>query len=257
VAGNLNTDYPLYYQHAAIWQNGGIKDLGTLGGPQSAANGLNDLGQVVGSAASTDGSTHCFLWQDGVMTDLGVYAPVSCVATGINNLGQILIEGGPNNHAFLWDSGMATDLTAVIIQVGWRSVGQLTAINDHGQIVGKGTTANRQIHAFLMTPEETPAVPVSPALRSLTAQVFPPQGPSATPLVDALVDPLPQTSPVWTRQGTQTGAELGSASAAAWRQPPASHWTSPDMLAGPAPSVLGLPGANCFDLPGLDLATGL
>ena len=37
------------YYHAMLFGPGGITDLGTFGGDQSWANGINDNGQVVGS----------------------------------------------------------------------------------------------------------------------------------------------------------------------------------------------------------------
>lgn len=53
-----------------------VKDLGTLGGASSVAEGISDRGWVVGSAnlaANPPGyqEEHAFLWRNGVMTDLG------------------------------------------------------------------------------------------------------------------------------------------------------------------------------------------
>ena len=52
-----------------------MTDLGTLGGPDSRAVAINDLGQVIGWGAAASGETHAFLWEDGVMTDLGPLGP--------------------------------------------------------------------------------------------------------------------------------------------------------------------------------------
>jgi probable HAF family extracellular repeat protein len=49
-----------------------VKDLGTLGGAASVAEGISDRGWVVGSANLVgDQNGHAYLWRDGVMTDLG------------------------------------------------------------------------------------------------------------------------------------------------------------------------------------------
>ena len=71
-----------------------ICDLGTLDpGGTSEAWGVNEHGQVVGTACSPAGSCRAFLWQGGTMKDLdllkGVYPHRLLNAMDINNRGQI------------------------------------------------------------------------------------------------------------------------------------------------------------------------
>src|SRR5690349_10949712 len=81
-------------------------DLGTLGGAESTAYGINDAGQVVGGALLADGAEHAFLWTRELrMVDLGTLGGRNSVATGINNRGQVVgraqLASG-DFHAFLW-----------------------------------------------------------------------------------------------------------------------------------------------------------
>lgn len=82
-------------------------DLGTLGGSDSRAWGINNSGQVVGSALTLQGDEHAFVWDPsgGGMIDLNslVSLPDSAYfreAKGINNSGQI-IANASNGHAYL------------------------------------------------------------------------------------------------------------------------------------------------------------
>ena len=115
-------------------------DLGTLGGKSSCAIGINDLGQVVGtSATSTDNYLHTnpFLWDEANgMLDLGIpssYLKV-CEETRINNLGEVgghCGDGGDNWHIILWKNGNITDLGTF----GGRFA-YFIDHNDQGQVIG-------------------------------------------------------------------------------------------------------------------------
>src|SRR3954467_2692767 len=48
-----------------------LTDLGTFGGDWSQALGINNKGQVVGSASRADGIRRAFLYDHGVMIDMG------------------------------------------------------------------------------------------------------------------------------------------------------------------------------------------
>src|SRR5690348_1571600 len=68
-----------------------ITDLGTLGGDQSRALGINSSGQVVGGANNTlGGGERAFLYSDGIMTDLGTFGGNEAEAKAINDTGQIV-----------------------------------------------------------------------------------------------------------------------------------------------------------------------
>jgi probable HAF family extracellular repeat protein len=129
--------------HAFLWQSGsGMKDLGTLGGTNSYAYGINSSGEVVGGADISGDVEHAFLWQSGGgMHDLGALGGDS-YALGINNSGQV--AGGAytsgDYHACLYsDGGPVRDLGA----------GEATGINDSGQVVGTSVSSGNVDHAFL------------------------------------------------------------------------------------------------------------
>ena len=121
-----------------------ITGLGTLGGSNSGAVGLNDLGQVVGRA-DTAGATeqHAFIWQNGALTDLGTLGGTYSHAYDINcsekAVGLATTATG-DYHAFLWQGGVMTDISTL--------PGNMTSwaqgINESGQIVGISGS-----HAFL------------------------------------------------------------------------------------------------------------
>ena len=141
----------------------------------SSARAINDLGDVVGSSATSRviGShngvptyaTDAFLWHDGRMTDLGSLPGgenSGNVAVDINDRGQIagVVSDAQGAHAATWRGGRwtALDPLAPGDQMG------AIAINDLGQVAGSDD--NRAI-AVLWTagaPEDVTASGRCPGL---------------------------------------------------------------------------------------------
>jgi probable HAF family extracellular repeat protein len=100
---------------AFLWSHGYALDIGTLGGRNSVAFGVNTSHEVVGTASTRpsalpgkDGPRHAFIWLHGRMNDLNTLTTGSSgwvleSANAINNLGQIAGYGTLNGvgHAFL------------------------------------------------------------------------------------------------------------------------------------------------------------
>ncbi|HEY9606926.1 MAG TPA: DUF3466 family protein, partial [Allocoleopsis sp.] len=136
--------------HAVLWSNGKVTDLGTLGGTSSSAYGINDAGQVVGTAATSSGS-HAFLWSNGMMKDLGTLDGNNSWAYGINNREQVVgcASTSSGNRAFLWSNGVMKDLGTLD---GYPS-SCADEINSRGQIVGTASAPGSTYthHAVLWT----------------------------------------------------------------------------------------------------------
>ncbi|MBD1804346.1 DUF3466 family protein [Microcoleus sp. FACHB-SPT15] len=146
---NTNNNY-----EAFLWQDGTVIELGTLGGTNSEANAINDLGQVVGEAQTSSGDFHAFFW-DGAMQDLGTLANyTSSVAYGINNKGRVVgaaTTSSGSSHAFVRLNNGMRDLNNLIpANSGWELI-EARDINNNGRIVGYGTV-NGENHAFVLTP---------------------------------------------------------------------------------------------------------
>ena len=112
--------------------------LGTLGGAETYAFGINAAGRVVGYSSTTGGNSHAYITgANGVgMTDLGTLGGGFSSALGINSAGRVVgfsdtADGA--RHAFITgpDGVGMTDLGTLGGDFSFAK-----AINDAGQVVG-------------------------------------------------------------------------------------------------------------------------
>jgi len=186
--------------HAFLYSNGTMTDLGIAGAPSnpgSAGFGINDVGQITGSASFGKGENNAFLYSNGVTTSLGTLGGDNSFGQAINNAGQIagysetntkfiadhpflysngvMIALGPtsgeglginnlgqvvgvsSNKAFLYTNGTMIDLNALLPAESRWLLEDASDINDNGQIVGSGFIDGQQ-HAFLLS--DLPPVPI-------------------------------------------------------------------------------------------------
>lgn len=156
----------LGFRNAAIFDNGVIRNLGSLCDACAAPVAINNLGQVAGnydySTLNGNGPTHAFSYKAGIMTDLGTLGGDpnydESYAAGINNLGQVVGLSSNTDYsavAFLYgqQTGMV-DLNSLLPPNSKWDLTAATAINDYGQIVGYGTNPEGQVHAFLLNLEQ-------------------------------------------------------------------------------------------------------
>jgi probable HAF family extracellular repeat protein len=125
-----------------------VTDLGTLGGNQSNALGINDVGQVVGYSWVSNGrsSSRAFLWGATTgMRGLGTLGGSSSIATAINNSAQVVGCSEIATWAFIWTQAEGMQkLDAPIGSIAY-------AINDSGTVVGTFAYSSLGTHAFLWT----------------------------------------------------------------------------------------------------------
>jgi probable HAF family extracellular repeat protein len=159
-------------RHAALWRNGSLLDLGTLGGPNSSVTwnvkntqdimvGISQtadpepLGEAWSSAAFYSGPYTVgfinlgFVWQNGQMRGLPNFpGGDNGFTTGANNLGQAVgwAENGVHDptcvspqvlqfRPAMWTLGPPDQIQDLPLFQGDTS-GAATATNDNGQIVG-------------------------------------------------------------------------------------------------------------------------
>jgi len=129
-----------------------LTDLGTLGGSDAHPYGINNRGQVIGNANTTnDAAAHAFLHTPGApMLDLGTLGGNNSYAYGVNTNGQVvgssdLTTNDSSQGAFLYGGGLLSNLS----HLGGTNV-YAYAINDRGQIAGSvfAPGANA-LHAYI------------------------------------------------------------------------------------------------------------
>ena len=174
-------------RHAALWRDGSITDLLTLGGPSSTVPwpGLNDNGMVVGISQTTEvdplnedwscelggflpNTTNLicrgFVWENGVMQELPTLGGNHGFAAGVNNLGEIVGWAETPVHdptctdaqvlqfrAVKWEPKSGSNgkiKTRELPPFPGDSTSAATAINDNGQVVGISGKCDQAVGRF-------------------------------------------------------------------------------------------------------------
>lgn len=140
-AGAKSVDVPV---RVVTGERYSVRYLGTLGGDLGRALGLNNRGEVVGTAALRSGAERAFLWRGGMMIDLGTVAGFEhSLAAAINDRGTI-VGSAENRPGYTgYDPPLQTTPwvreggTMAPIQVSF-STARAVDVNNRGQIAISG-----------------------------------------------------------------------------------------------------------------------
>jgi probable HAF family extracellular repeat protein len=144
---------------AFLWQDGVMKDLGTLGGNDASSAFVNERGEVAGASYtnSTPNATtglptqDPFVWtRERGMIDLGSLGGTYGLPNGLNRRGQVVgnsnLAGEGMHHAFIWEPGAAIKDLGTL---GGNN-SEAWSLNDEGEVVGNADLVGSPIHhAFL------------------------------------------------------------------------------------------------------------
>lgn len=140
--------------HAFVWDNGVLRDLGTLGHEHSEAERINNAGLIAGTVWQRFSNDYddgrnaiAATWLDGIGATLDSTSTVGSYAVAVNESGEIVwtVAGHEDPSAWLWSRG------------AWHPLGLTygSSINEHGQIVGSsgavygGDSPGLIRHAFI------------------------------------------------------------------------------------------------------------
>ncbi len=158
---------PLGKNHGFLYSYGYMNDLGELDSsyPYSAANAINNHGQIVGSSVTSSGLGHSVFWNNNPIVDIhsaNLNSP-SSFATGINKKGQIIgtFSYSENNneydHAYLYpDPNSGTMQMKDLGTLDGYNISRARAINDKGQVIVNCIAFGT--HAFLYSNNSKPDI---------------------------------------------------------------------------------------------------
>jgi probable HAF family extracellular repeat protein len=130
-----------------------VTDIGSLGGPETYPNDVDDTGWVTGFSWTAESAIHSYRWRAGEMVDLGSLSGGDSVAYGVNSLGQVVgvtANAAQETVGFIWTRGTMEELP--FLPTG--DVAVISDLNDRDQVVGYSTfydpdSATLQAHATI------------------------------------------------------------------------------------------------------------
>jgi probable HAF family extracellular repeat protein len=136
--------------HAVVFEDGQVRDIGTLGGNASLANAVANGGRVAGWARLPgDVVRHAFLYSDGAMRDLGSLGGSVSNAFAVNDAGMVagssFLADERTEVPFLWTA--AGGMRAIEVPPGAGAAA--LALNDQGEVAGFWADDGATIYPFV------------------------------------------------------------------------------------------------------------
>jgi probable HAF family extracellular repeat protein len=112
---------------------------------------INNAGKVIGTSGSVFGVEQAVLYSDGKLKNLGSLDEESSYAMGINDAGEVVgyvFTGAGPHRAFFYSGDTMSDLNSLVAPGSVLALEEAVDINNHGVIVGTGSTATEGNHIF-------------------------------------------------------------------------------------------------------------
>jgi probable HAF family extracellular repeat protein len=149
VAGFSLTDIPnpqnggTFLSHAFVYDAAGIRDIFTLGGPNSGATAINARGQATGTSDTAAGPSHAFFYNPGLaLDDLGALTGFQSNAYGMNDAGDVVGSFLVTTPQWIEERAFVYRTSTGPVDIGnlGGSYGTARDINNRGEVVGDAIT---------------------------------------------------------------------------------------------------------------------
>jgi probable HAF family extracellular repeat protein len=153
IVGNASLPTPpfsgIWKFRGFVYENGAMRDIGTLGGNSSYLYDINNSGMAVGCAETASGRLVATTYAGGVLQPLTAIPGNSC-ARSVNERGDVV--GSSDAGGWLYSNGILTMLAQIpeVRAAGYTNATPIS-INDRGWIAGNGYKPSAGGVAFVLT----------------------------------------------------------------------------------------------------------
>jgi probable HAF family extracellular repeat protein len=156
IVGNASLPTPpfsgLFKFRGFVYENGVMRDIGTLGGTSSYLYDVNNSGTAVGASDLANGRMVATVYEGGVLHPLAEI-PGNSAARSVNARGDV-VGSSDAGGGWLYSDGKLTMLAQIpeVAAAGYTSISP-NAINDRGWITGTGYKPATGGQSFVLIPK--------------------------------------------------------------------------------------------------------